>query len=74
VESPGSYTTHGKTQFFSDAARARVHREKLEALILDVDGPAFARARTEGHLLSIAEAAGLQINIAQAGRCAAERK
>jgi hypothetical protein len=34
-------------------------REKLEALVLGVDGPAFARARTEGRLLSIAEAAGL---------------
>jgi hypothetical protein len=34
-------------------------REELEALVLGVDGPAFARARTEGRLLSIAEAAGL---------------
>ena len=35
-------------------------REKLEALVLRVDGPAFAQARTEGRLLSIAEAAGLE--------------
>src|SRR5436190_694466 len=35
------------------------HREELEALVLRVDGPAFARARTEGRLFSIAEAAGL---------------
>ena len=34
-------------------------REELEALVLRVDGPAFARARTKGRLLSIAEAAGL---------------
>ena len=34
-------------------------RERLEAVVLGVDGPAFARARTEGRLLSIAEAAGL---------------
>ena len=34
-------------------------REELEALVLGVDGPAFARARAEGRLLSIAEAAGL---------------
>jgi predicted ATPase/class 3 adenylate cyclase len=34
-------------------------REELEALVLGVDGPAFTRARTEGRLLSIAEAAGL---------------
>ena len=34
-------------------------REKLEALVLRVDGPAFARARAEGRLLSIAGAAGL---------------
>jgi len=27
--------------------------------VLDADGPEFARARTEGRLLSIAEAAGL---------------
>jgi len=33
-------------------------REKLEALVLGADGPEFARARTEGRLLSIAEAAG----------------
>jgi tetratricopeptide (TPR) repeat protein len=31
-------------------------REKLEALVLGADGPEFARARTEGRLLSIAEA------------------
>jgi predicted ATPase/class 3 adenylate cyclase len=37
------------------------HREKLEALVLRVDGPAFASARAEGCLLSIAEAAGLEI-------------
>ena len=30
-----------------------------QALVLRADGPPFARARTEGHLLSIAEAAGL---------------
>ena len=35
------------------------HRQELEALVLRVDGPAFARARTEGRLLLIAEAAGL---------------
>ena len=35
------------------------HREELEALVLGADGPEFARARTEGRLLSIAEAAGL---------------
>jgi hypothetical protein len=34
-------------------------REELEALVLGADGPEFARARTEGRLLSIAEAAGL---------------
>jgi hypothetical protein len=34
-------------------------REELEAFVFGVDGPAFARARTEGRLLSIAEAAGL---------------
>jgi hypothetical protein len=41
-------------------ARATVgnDREELEALVLGVDGPAFTRARTEGRLLSIAEAAG----------------
>src|SRR3954454_2527045 len=37
-------------------------REELEALVLGVDGPAFARARTEGRLLSIAEAAGLDVH------------
>ena len=36
-------------------------REELEALVLRVDGPAFASARAEGCLLSIAEAAGLEI-------------
>jgi hypothetical protein len=35
------------------------HREEFETLVLGVDGPAFAWARTEGRLLSIAEAAGL---------------
>ena len=35
-------------------------REELEALVLGVGGPAFGRARTEGRLLSIAEAAGLE--------------
>ena len=34
-------------------------RKEYEALVLRTDGPPFARARTEGHLLSIAEAAGL---------------
>ena len=34
-------------------------RKEYEALVLRADGPPFARARTEGHLLSIAEAAGL---------------
>jgi hypothetical protein len=34
-------------------------REKLEGLVFGVDGPAFARARTEGHLLSITQAADL---------------
>jgi hypothetical protein len=34
-------------------------REELEGLVLGVDGPEFARARTEGRLLSIAEAGGL---------------
>jgi predicted ATPase/class 3 adenylate cyclase len=34
-------------------------RKECEALVMRADGPAFARARTEGHLLSIAEAAGL---------------
>ena len=34
-------------------------REELEAVVLGVDGPAFASARAEGSLLSIAEAAGL---------------
>jgi hypothetical protein len=36
------------------------HREELEVLVLRVDGPAFASARAEGRLLSIAEAAGLE--------------
>ncbi|MEJ7792199.1 MAG: adenylate/guanylate cyclase domain-containing protein [Gaiellaceae bacterium] len=36
-------------------------REELEAVVLRVDGPAFASARAEGCLLSIAEAAGLEI-------------
>ena len=36
------------------------HREETEALVLRVDGPAFARARAEGILLSIGEAAGLE--------------
>jgi hypothetical protein len=40
-------------------ARWENHREELEALVLRVDGPAFASARAEGCLLSIAEAAGL---------------
>jgi predicted ATPase len=35
-------------------------RAKIEALVLRVDGPAFASARAEGSLLSIAEAAGLE--------------
>ena len=34
-------------------------REELEILVLRANGPAFARARMEGSLLSIAEAAGL---------------
>lgn len=34
-------------------------RKELEPLILVVDGPAFASARAEGHLLSVTEAAGL---------------
>jgi hypothetical protein len=34
-------------------------RKECEALVMRADGPALARARTEGHLLSIAEAAGL---------------
>jgi glycine dehydrogenase len=34
-------------------------RKEYEALVLRADGPPFARARTEGRLLSIAEAAGL---------------
>ncbi len=33
-------------------------RDEYEALVLRVDGPAFASARAEGNLLSIAEAAG----------------
>jgi hypothetical protein len=33
---------------------------ELQALVLRVDGPAFARGRAEGGLLSIAEAAGLE--------------
>jgi tetratricopeptide (TPR) repeat protein len=40
-------------------ARWENRRQELEALVLRVDGPAFASARTEGGLLSIAEAAGL---------------
>ena len=36
-------------------------REELQALVLAVNGPAFASARAEGCLLSIAEAAGLQL-------------
>ena len=36
-------------------------REELEPLVLRVDGPAFASARAEGSLLSIAEAARLEI-------------
>ena len=43
----------------SEQASRPNHREELEALVPGVDGPAFARARTEGRLLSIAEAAGL---------------
>ena len=35
-------------------------REELEALVFRMDGPAFASARAEGCLLSIAEAAGLE--------------
>ena len=35
------------------------HSGAIEALVLRVDGPAFARARAEGALLSIAEAAGV---------------
>lgn len=36
-------------------------RREYEALVLRADGPPFARARTEGRLLSIAEAAGLDV-------------
>jgi predicted ATPase/class 3 adenylate cyclase len=36
------------------------YSEELEALVLRADGPAFAQARAEGSLLSIAEAAGLE--------------
>ncbi len=35
-------------------------RAEIEALVLRADGPAFARARVEGGLLSIGEAAGLE--------------
>ena len=35
------------------------NRKEYEALVLRADGPPFARARTEGRLLSIAEAADL---------------
>ena len=35
-------------------------RKEYEALVMRADGPPFAQARTEGHLLSIAEAAGLE--------------
>ena len=38
-----------------------IRREELEALVLGGDGPAFASARAEGCLLSIAEAAGLEV-------------
>jgi hypothetical protein len=34
-------------------------RAELEALVLKVDGPEFARARAEGGLLTITQAAGL---------------
>ncbi len=34
--------------------------EEFEALVLRVEGPAFARARADGNLLSVAEAAGLE--------------
>jgi hypothetical protein len=37
-------------------------RKEVEALVLRADGPTFARARTKGRLLSIAEAAGLDSN------------
>ena len=37
-----------------------IRRQELEALVLRVDGPAFASAHAEGCLLSIAEAAGLE--------------
>ena len=47
-------------QASSPVARWENHRAELEALVLRVDGPAFARARTEGRLRSIAEAAGLE--------------
>lgn len=49
----------------SEASSGRVgqwetHHVELEALVLRVDGPAFARARAEGGLLSVAQAAGLE--------------
>ena len=48
----------------SEAGTGRIaqwerHHEELEALVLHAQGPAFALARTEGSLLSIAQAAGL---------------
>ena len=36
------------------------HQEQLEALVLRADGPGFSAARSEGGLMSIAEAAGLE--------------
>jgi predicted ATPase/class 3 adenylate cyclase len=47
----------------SEARTGRVghwekHHAELEGLVLRADGPAFARARDEGALLSVAEAAG----------------
>ncbi len=49
----------------AEAAAGRVgqwerDRPEFEELLLPVDGPAFASARTEGNLLSIAEAAGVE--------------
>ena len=34
-------------------------REEIEGLVLRADGPEFAHSRSEGNLMSVAEAAGL---------------
>jgi hypothetical protein len=49
----GTNETSGPVRGWEDS------RKEYEPLVLRADGPPFARARTEGHLLSIAEAAGL---------------